>query len=719
MSNPSGLTTGIDNNGQLTNAYILATWPSNPDSDNVVSYELRIRKSAGDATGTAGALDALSMTDSTQTWAPGQWKGAVVIVGGSQALVADNTATVLSLVDPGSGQAWSPSQPVAGAYTISHIATYRTGGTSFRFPGLYQGTSYGVSIQAINNLGAASGWSGERTLTTASDSVAPDPPSGFTAIRTSGGAVLNWAGVDLTQPKNQDLRGYELQVWVGALQQGKSGLGQLLLGTLGDSVFLPQWASITPGGFLGTSFSYDAPRGTAPNTAINFRIRSIDWSGNASAWVTPGPVQAEGTYIDHLVAGTMRVFGLLSATGGFTTRPNLQGAGFDVLGTSFLATDGGAVDHGYGVGVTFKVDAATGKVYLAGDLRATGIISAAAFIGDATVTAPSFVTPSTGFTIDPNGGFNWYKAGVLQATWASNGGLTIYSGAAIYASTIASGQTVGATGGPLGFKSTSSGLGFYANGAPNQNTQSSLLFFLRPDNPSGTYSQQASVGIQDTYGSGGSGSTADLYVLASGRVYISGYATGGAKNGGSPQIVLDSLNGLIQLQGPTVGTPLDGGVSIYVQQSSVVFMPTGRSNVLTVGMFAGLNPSHTLHLGTDDAAKTTTTTWTTTSDSRLKRNVSDFTLGLDAIRRVRPVEFEWDADHPHAPRHEGRHVGVLAQEIAEVVPHSIRKHLHIDDEGEKHDYLGFTTHELIFVLVNAVKELAAKLDDVERRLSPC
>ena len=116
------------------------------------------------------------------------------------------------------------------------------------------------------------------------------------------------------------------------------------------------------------------------------------------------------------------------------------------------------------------------------------------------------------------------------------------------------------------------------------------------------------------------------------------------------------------------------------------------------------SPSHKLELSVDDAAKPGTSTWTIISDERLKRNMSSFDDGLDKVLAIEPIWFEYTGE-AGTPSEE-RYVGVSAQEIQKIAPYMIGSHEVTTAEGETEEYLDYNANALMYMLVNAVKELA-------------
>jgi hypothetical protein len=119
------------------------------------------------------------------------------------------------------------------------------------------------------------------------------------------------------------------------------------------------------------------------------------------------------------------------------------------------------------------------------------------------------------------------------------------------------------------------------------------------------------------------------------------------------------------------------------------------------------NPSYSLQIANDSAAKPTTNTWTVISDSRVKRNIKDLVGGLDIIKRLRPVEAEYNGllDLPEGERI----LSFLAEEIREILPGTVKSHRGKlrEADTEETDILDFNIHEVLIHLVLAVKQLAA------------
>ncbi|MGX9392574.1 tail fiber domain-containing protein [Nitrobacteraceae bacterium UC4446_H13] len=129
----------------------------------------------------------------------------------------------------------------------------------------------------------------------------------------------------------------------------------------------------------------------------------------------------------------------------------------------------------------------------------------------------------------------------------------------------------------------------------------------------------------------------------------------------------------------------------------------GKAN----GSFGGLQ-IYTAPPGTSGDAVTFTagpyvssggTSWTTPSDARLKDNVQPITV-LDRTAAFRAVTFDWKQSGK-------RDCGVIAQEVQSIFPEVV------NEEG---DFLGVDYGKLAALAMQAVKELAAKVAELEAKI---
>ena len=111
--------------------------------------------------------------------------------------------------------------------------------------------------------------------------------------------------------------------------------------------------------------------------------------------------------------------------------------------------------------------------------------------------------------------------------------------------------------------------------------------------------------------------------------------------------------------------------------------------------------------------------WSTTSDQRIKKNITNNTTGLDKINQITVRNFEYktedeiktdNAELTDVVKHavvnkEGTQVGSIAQEIESILPDVVRT----NEFGIK----SVDTSNITWYMVNAIKELSTKVTALE------
>ena len=91
------------------------------------------------------------------------------------------------------------------------------------------------------------------------------------------------------------------------------------------------------------------------------------------------------------------------------------------------------------------------------------------------------------------------------------------------------------------------------------------------------------------------------------------------------------------------------------------------------------------------------------SDERLKDNIQPITEPLWKVSQIGGYTFDWNDKQD---TYEGHDVGVIAQEIHKVLPEVV---------GEKNDgYLGVKYEKIVPLLIESIKELNKKIEDIEK-----
>jgi hypothetical protein len=195
-------------------------------------------------------------------------------------------------------------------------------------------------------------------------------------------------------------------------------------------------------------------------------------------------------------------------------------------------------------------------------------------------------------------------------------------------------------------------------------------------------------------------------------------------------------------------TPVDNVLigSTGTSNSNIIFKTAGAYRMIITNTgntgIGTMTPSYQLQLSTDSAAKLSSNTWTIASDARLKTNIQPYTKGLKEILQINPVNYQYNGKggvgHKKGclndPITSGKclekddvdielltktNVGVIAQEIQSVVPETVTSHKGKinDDDTVETDILDFNSHALTFILINAVKELNAKIDSLNQQIA--
>ena len=161
-----------------------------------------------------------------------------------------------------------------------------------------------------------------------------------------------------------------------------------------------------------------------------------------------------------------------------------------------------------------------------------------------------------------------------------------------------------------------------------------------------------------------------------------------------------------------VGGDINAAASINVG-NAIVISNTGFESSGNIGFtapnidfYGTVNESNNLNVGSGidvvnggvtASAAMYAPAFNVTSDLRLKERISDLAPGLAAIMALRPRDY-------HRKGYVHLEYGLIAQEVREVLP------VAVNGDG----ILAVNPMALIAVLINAVKELAGRLDELEK-----
>ena len=98
-----------------------------------------------------------------------------------------------------------------------------------------------------------------------------------------------------------------------------------------------------------------------------------------------------------------------------------------------------------------------------------------------------------------------------------------------------------------------------------------------------------------------------------------------------------------------------------------------------------------------------------TSDERLKENIKVINNPLEKVNKIKGVTFDWKDGYDDIHLFNGEDVGVIAQDVEKVIPH-------ITNINQHNGYYGVKYEKLTPLLIEAVKELSKKVEELENKL---
>ena len=112
--------------------------------------------------------------------------------------------------------------------------------------------------------------------------------------------------------------------------------------------------------------------------------------------------------------------------------------------------------------------------------------------------------------------------------------------------------------------------------------------------------------------------------------------------------------------------------------------------------------------------------WAALSDRNSKSNINEYTEGLEEVLQINPVSFQYNENIRQNEGAAKTYVGVVAQELAKVVPHmvvetEIGPEMLVD--GSTKDYLTVDPNAFTYMLINAIQDQQDLLDEQAERIS--
>ncbi|MBA4053180.1 MAG: hypothetical protein C0490_00565 [Marivirga sp.] len=105
-------------------------------------------------------------------------------------------------------------------------------------------------------------------------------------------------------------------------------------------------------------------------------------------------------------------------------------------------------------------------------------------------------------------------------------------------------------------------------------------------------------------------------------------------------------------------------------------------------------------------------TWGNASDRRLKKEIRPFTDGLQVLKRINPVWYQYNGLGGQ-PDDGKNYVGIIAQEIQSVAPYTIST---FKDGETSTEYLKYDGSAVTYILINAVQEQQVEIEQLKKQL---
>jgi len=418
-------------------------------------------------------------------------------------------------------------------------------------------------------------------------------------------------------------------------------------------------------------------------------------------------VYCDGTNFNSGITGFTG--GNLSITGSITASGSITGASFTSPSgvPQFAGGATGQIPYQTATNTTAYTPTPTTGSYLSWNGSAytwsTGSVTTAANLaGGSTWSIPYQTSPNnTGF-LTPSGAtpltLQWNGSAVL---WAAGGAVSSFS----------AGTTGFTPSSPTGSAVVLGGVLNTANGGTQVSSSGASGNVLVSNGTVWTSQSPAAAGIAALTDTNNFTGTNNYSTAAS--IAMTGSSIGDQRVGVTYSTYSSGLSAT-SLQLGTSGT----GIVYDTASKSIGFLNGGGSNILITPTSGTIGLSNnTIYTSAVDAIKGgSSTAWIATSDIRLKNNIQDYTKGLDLLNQIKPRTWVYNGKGGSTQGAEG--LGVVADEIEQVLPSVIRTipgKLNPEDT-EKTDIKHVDTTEITWLLVNAVKELSAKVTALEEQI---
>jgi len=158
------------------------------------------------------------------------------------------------------------------------------------------------------------------------------------------------------------------------------------------------------------------------------------------------------------------------------------------------------------------------------------------------------------------------------------------------------------------------------------------------------------------------------------------------------------------LVGTTSTTSVNAGIAIIPNGSSGTtgYVRIGHSSATSGQGYLDFLYNNSI-IGSVQQAGTTGVSFNTSSDYRLKENVTPMTTGLATIAALKPVNYDWISDKSAGE-------GFIAHELQAIIPNAVTGEKDAVNEDGSIKPQGVDYSKIVVHLVAAIQELSAKVD---------
>jgi Chaperone of endosialidase len=198
-------------------------------------------------------------------------------------------------------------------------------------------------------------------------------------------------------------------------------------------------------------------------------------------------------------------------------------------------------------------------------------------------------------------------------------------------------------------------------------------------------------------------------------------APGHFRLGQRGQLSADVVNTEVYSNGPTCqnydrNTQNSWMARVTSANDAVQFLRRTMNTDTFVENFSVFGPNGDMFLKGASAQKASGTTWVNPSDPRLKRDITPYTVGLEAILTLEPITFQYNGKG--GTTDDGRQCyGYDASKVRTALPECVgtRRGKLTEEDADETDLLTLDTSNFTLALINAVKELNARVVALEGR----